>query len=292
MSRHPVLSSGSSTMHRCCSFRLAALLMVITLFLTIGAGCSEVPPAPTEEKGIDTILITRSNALLTPTEVKAEITDPAQIEALLSLLENVAYREQKNPYDTPEAKTILGTERITLRSSGETVAEYQLRGCLYIRSSESAPWRILSNDCWQEMWKALSGLAPFDNEGPPYGVSLPGSTPWAKPGEPHEITSVRLISSQSSGAYVLLDEPAGVKDFCDLMHNLKFREPKDSTEAAPFYDGGGWIYITFHSGATIVEEYYVYDQFVSPTVAGPSSIMTEESCREMQNFLDSLNIIQ
>lgn len=261
-------------------FRLAALLMVLILFLSLGAGCSEAPPAPTEEKGIDSILITRTNTLFTPTEVKAEITDPAQIEALLSLLDNVAYREQKNPYDTPEAKTILGTDRITLRSGGETVGEYQLRGCLYIRSAESDPWHILSNDCWQEMWKTLNSFAPFDNENPPYGLSLPE--------DPQEITAVRLISSRSSGAYVLLRETTEVKDLCDLIHSLKFREPKDATEAAPFYDGGGWIYITFHSGATVVEEYFVYGQFVSPTVAGPSSVLTEESNRELNDYLDSL----
>lgn len=267
-------------------FRLAALLMVMTLFLTIGAGCSEAPPAPTEEKGIDRIHITRTNHLYTPGEVTAEVTDPAQIESVLSLLKNVAYREQKNPYDTPDAKTILGTERITLYSGGEMVAEYQLRGGLYIRSAETDPWRILSNDSWQEMWKTLNGFAPFDLEECPYGLSLQEA--------PHEITEIRIIFPRSygfpdsyGGAYILLEEADELEAMCDRMHSLQFREPEHESHAAPFYDGGSTIYVAFLSWGTVVEEYFVYGQFVSPTLGGPSSILTDECYLELREYLDS-----
>jgi len=267
-------------------FRLAALLMVMTLFLTIETGCSETPPAPTEEKGIDSIHITRTNHLYTPGEVTAEVTDPAQIESVLSLLKNVAYREQKNPYDTPEAKTILGTERITLYSGGEMVAEYQLRGGLYIRSAETDPWRILSNDSWQEMWKTLNGFAPFDLEERPYGLNLHEA--------PHEITEIRIIFPRSygfpdsyGGAYILLEEADELEAMCDRMHSLQFREPEHESHAAPFYDGGSTIYIAFLSWGTVVEEYFVYGQFVSPTPGGPSSILTNECYQELREYLDS-----
>lgn len=260
------------------------LLFVICIALPLfGVGCGAEPSVPIE-KDIDSILITRTNALFTPTEVKAEITDQAQIEALISVLENVSYRNQKNPYDTPEAKTVLGSEIITLRCGEETVAEYRMHGCLYIRDSETGPWHILSNDCWQEMWTVINKLAPFDDEFPPYGISLPGT--------PCEITSIRIVSVLQPEEIVYLNEAAEVKAFCDLMHSLEFCAPDDAQEAAPFYDGGGWVYAAFYSGGTIVEEYYVYGKFVSPTVAGPSSIMTEESYKEMQKLLASLNIAQ
>lgn len=155
----PAPSSVSSDTHPSTNSRFISLLIVLTLLLSLAAGCSLKAPA---EKGsrADRFTITRESDLYSPEKVSATITDAQQVTQLLSPLENLTYRQQQNPYDTPDA--------------------------------------------------------------------------------------------------------------------------------APFQDGGTLEHILFLSGAAVVEEYYIYGQFVSPTPAGPSSILTDSSQSQMQQYLDSL----
>ena len=251
--------------------RFVALCMALTLFLIPTVGCA----APEAERAVERIVITRESSLLSPGQVSKTLIGAEEVASLLALLEALTYRPQQNPYDNAEADTILTADRITLYS-GETVkAEYFLRGGLYIREGDGA-WQILADESWQQMWELLHRHAPFTEEQPPYGLSLDDAL---------KVTSARIFRGQT---YTQLSDPEQAEAFRSFMHNLQFIFPTDALDAAPFHDGGSLTQIQFLTGAAVVEQYYIYGQFVSPTPAGPSSILTKESYTALQSFWDPL----
>ena len=254
------------------ALRLTALLAVLALLLIPGTGCT----ASETHKTVDSILITRQSTLHTPGTVTATVTDPAQVTAILSLLESLSYRQQQNPYDTANAQTVLTTDRITLHSGEAVVAEYDLKGGLYIRAGQEDPWKILSDETWVSMWEMLHRHAPFEEEAPPYGAALPNACT--------DITSAWVFTGTSA---IYLTDEAQVSQLVSFLHSLQLRVPQSAEEAAPFYDGGTMECISLLSGSVAAENYYIYGHFVSPTPSGPSSIMTDECHTALRQLLDN-----
>ena len=153
----PLWAMHRNTIIKYLTARIIAVVCLSFLISFLSACKSEGPSSPT----IDRIEITRAH-LHYSTDLSVTLTEKAQIDEFLALIDGLELRMPKTFWERAEVMDGAGLDYFTLMSDGEIVTKYLLLGERYIKHDEKEFWPMMSDEDYQKVHAFMEKYASWD----------------------------------------------------------------------------------------------------------------------------------